>query len=42
MGVTVNALLTSQEIRKLAAGDTFKGIFVVSNLLRKSDKNGKY
>ncbi len=42
MGGTVNALLTSQEIRKLTAGDTFKGIFVVSNLLRKGDKNGKY
>ena len=42
MAGTVNSLLTSQEIRKLAAGDTFKGIFVVSSLLRKSDKNGKY
>lgn len=42
MAGTTNSLLTSQEIRRLSAGETFKGIFVVSSLLRKSDKNGKY
>lgn len=34
-------LLNSSEIKGLAAGDSFKGIFVVSGVIRKTDKNGK-
>lgn len=34
-------LLDSAEIRKLAASDMFKGIFVVNGIVRKTDKNGK-
>lgn len=36
-----NQLLNSQEARKLTDGNLFKGIFVLSALSQKSDKNGK-
>lgn len=39
--MSANQLLTSQEARKLSDGNLFKGIFVVSALSPKSDKNGK-
>ncbi len=34
-------LLNSSEVRRLAAADVFKGIFIVNGILRKTDKNGK-
>jgi 3'-5' exoribonuclease len=34
-------LLNTSDVRKLAATDVFKGIYVVNNLLRKTDKNGR-
>jgi 3'-5' exoribonuclease len=34
-------LLGSSEVRRLAAADTFKGIFIVNSVIRKTDKNGK-
>ena len=34
-------LLKSSEARALQAGETFKGIFVVNSIIRKTDKNGK-
>lgn len=39
--MTANALLNSQEVRKLASGALFKSIFVISSISQKSDKNGK-
>lgn len=39
--MSINQLLTSQEARKLTDGSLFKGIFVISALSQKSDKNGK-
>lgn len=35
-------LLTSADVKRLAAGETFKGVFVVNSLNRKTDKNGRY
>lgn len=37
----MTALLNSSEVRKLGAADTFKGIFIVNSLIKKTDKNGK-
>jgi len=34
-------LQNSQEIRKLPSGSSFRGIFVVTSLFQKNDKNGK-
>jgi 3'-5' exoribonuclease len=34
-------LLKASEARALQAGETFKGIYVVNSILRKTDKNGK-
>ena len=34
-------LLTTQEARRLRPGETFKGIYVASRILVKSDKNGR-
>lgn len=39
--MTINTLLTSQELRKLPSGGLFKAIFVLSAISQKSDKNGK-
>lgn len=39
---TTSRLLNSSEVKRLAAGDTFKGIFVVNSLNRKIDKNGRF
>ncbi|MDR1650429.1 MAG: HD domain-containing protein [Synergistaceae bacterium] len=34
-------LLKTSDVRQLASGETFKGIFAVNSLQRKTDKNGK-
>lgn len=34
-------VLNSSEVKKLAAGDIFKGVFVVNSVIKKTDKNGK-
>lgn len=34
-------LLNTSEVRRLNAADTFKGIFVVNVIIKKTDKNGK-
>ena len=39
--VTQTKLLKSSEARALQAGETFKGIYVVNGITRKTDKNGK-
>ncbi|MCL2683963.1 MAG: HD domain-containing protein [Synergistaceae bacterium] len=39
--VTQAKLLKSSEARALQAGETFKGIYVVNGITRKTDKNGK-
>ena len=39
--VTHTKLFKSSEARALPAGETFKGFFVVNNIIRKTDKNGK-
>ena len=41
MAETVSTLLTAQEVKKQPVGNSFKGIFVVKSISKKSDKNGK-
>ncbi|MDR1884639.1 MAG: HD domain-containing protein [Synergistaceae bacterium] len=38
---TPSRLLNTSEVRRLAAADVFKGIFVVNSLIKKTDKNGR-
>ena len=38
---SVPKLVNSSEVKKLAAGDSFKGVFVVNGIIKKTDKNGK-
>jgi 3'-5' exoribonuclease len=34
-------LFRTSDVRALTSGETFKGVYVVSNILKKTDKNGK-